>query len=295
MEHIQHGCCFNRNRGAVVLQQDFYTRFNLSLVEDIVLFKQSDVLRMTKIRQSLRSRFQVQQAAFFCFFNPGISVAVAIEDDTLMCLIGFFNKIINCSLQVRSICQLSSELLQLFRYDSVEHNVRAGDGEHAAQHTELKLVAGEGERRGSVSVGVILNQSRDGVIAYFNVAFRIAVVYLIGSDGFKNCGQLRAQEHRNDSRRSFVSTQTMVIAGAGNRYTQQILVFINSLDDGCQEGQEAQVFIRLLARIQQVHALFSRQGPVVMLAAAVYAVEGFFMQQADQTMTQGYALHEFHH
>ena len=157
MEHIQHSCCFNRNRGAVVLQQDFYTGFNLSLVEDVVFFKQSDVFLVTKIRQSLRSRFQVQQAAFFCFFNPSIGVAVAIEDDTLVCLIGFFNQIINCSLQVRSICQLSSELLQLFCYDSVEHDVRAGDGEHAAQHTELELVAGEGERRGSVSVGVILN------------------------------------------------------------------------------------------------------------------------------------------
>ena len=295
MEHIQHSCCFNRNRGAVVLQQNFYTGFNLSLAEDVMFFKQSNVFLVTKIRQSLRSRFQVQQTTFFCFFNPSIGVAVAIEDDALMCLIGFFNQIINCSLQIRSICQLSSELLQLFCYDSVEHDVRAGDGEHAAQHTELELVAGEGERRGSVSIGVILNQSGDGVIAYFNVAFRIAVVYLVSSDCFKNCGQLRAQEHGNDSRRSFVSTQTMVIAGAGYRYTQQVLIFINSLDDGCQEGQEAQVFIRLLAGIQQVHAFFSRQGPVVMLAAAVYAVEGFFMQQADQTMTQGYALHEFHH
>ena len=78
-----------------------------------MFFKQSDVFLVTKIRQSLRSRFQVQQAAFFCFFNPSIGVAVAIEDDTLVCLIGFFNQIINCSLQVRSIVAASIEIVVL--------------------------------------------------------------------------------------------------------------------------------------------------------------------------------------
>ena len=32
-----------------------------------------------------------------------------------------------------------------------------------------------------------------------------------------------------------------------------------------------------------------------MLTAAVYAVEGFFMQQANKTMTQRNTFHELHH
>ena len=258
MEHIQHGCCFDGNRGAVVLQQDFYTGFNFGFSEDVMFFEQLNVLSMSQIRQSLRSRFEVQQATFSSFINPFIGITVAIEDDTFVSLVGFFNQIIYCCFQIRSICQLIGKFIQLFSNDGVQYNVGAGDGEHAAQHTEFKFIAGEGERRGSVSVGVILNQSRNGIVAYLDVAFRIAVVNLVSCNSFKNCSQLSAKEHGNDSRRSFVSTQTMVIAGAGNRYTQQILIFINSLDNCCQEGQEAQVFVRLLAGIQQVQAFFRR-------------------------------------
>lgn len=84
MEHIQHGCCFDGNRGAVVLQQDFYTRFNLGFSEDIMLFEELDVLGMSQIRQSLRSRFEVQQTAFGSFLNPCIGITVAVKDDTFM-------------------------------------------------------------------------------------------------------------------------------------------------------------------------------------------------------------------
>ena len=258
MEHIQHGCCFDRNRGAVVLQQDFYTGFNLCFSEDVMLFEQLDVLGMSQIRQSLRSRFEVQQTAFGSFLNPCIGITVAVEDNAFMSFIGFFNQIIYCCFQIRSICQLISKFIQLFGNDGVQYDVWAGDGEHTAQHTEFKFIAGEGEGRGSVSVGVVFNKSRNGIVAYFNVAFRVAVVNLICCNSFENCSQLSAKEHGNDSRRSFVSAQTMVIAGAGNRYTQQILIFINSLDNCCQEGQEAQVLVRLLAGIQQVQAFFRR-------------------------------------
>ena len=223
-----------------------------------MFFEQLDVLGMTQIRQSLRSRFEVQQTAFCSFLNPCIGITVAVKDDTLMSLVGFFNKIIYCCFQVRSICQLISKFIQLFGNDGVQYDVGACDGEHAAQHTEFKFIAGEGEGRGSVSVGVVFNKSRNGIVAYFNVAFRVAVVNLICCNSFENCSQLSAKEHGNDSRRSFICAQTMVIAGAGNRYTQQILIFINSLDNCCQEGQEAQVFVRLLAGIQQVQTFFRR-------------------------------------
>ena len=223
-----------------------------------MLFEQLDVLGMSQIRQSLRSRFEVQQTAFGSFLNPCIGITVAVEDDTFMSLVGFFNKIIYCCFQVRSICQLIGKLIQLFGNDGVQYDVGACDGEHAAQHTEFKFIAGEGEGRGSVSVGVILNKSRNGIVAYLDITFRVAVVNLVCCNSFENCSQLSAKEHGDDSRRSFICAQTMVIASAGNRYTQQILIFINSLDNCCQEGQEAQVFVRLLAGIQQVQAFFRR-------------------------------------
>ena len=213
---------------------------------------------MSQIRQSLRSRFEVQQATFGSFLNPFVSITITVEDNAFMSLVGFFNQIIYCCFQIRSICQLIGKFIQLFGNDGVQYDVGTCDGEHAAQHTEFKFIAGEGKRRSSVSVGVVLNKSRNGIVAYFNVAFRVAVVNLVCCNSFENCSQLSAKEHGNDSRRSFVSAQTMVIASAGNRYTQQILIFINSLDDCCQESQEADVFVRLLAGIQQVQAFFRR-------------------------------------
>ena len=257
VEHIQCGSSLDGNGGAVVFQQDFHTGFNFSFSKDVVLSKESHVLFAAQIRQSLRSGFQVQQATFSSFSHPFIGVTIAVEDDALVSQVGFFNQIIYGSLQVRSIGQLSSELLQLFGNDSVQHNVGTSDGEHGAQHTELEFVAGEGEGRGSVSIGIILNQSRNGVIANLHEFSRVAGVNLISSDCFQNCGQLGAQEYGNDCRRSLVGAQTMVVTSASYGYTQQVLVFINSLQNSCQEGQEAQVLVGLLAGIQQVHALFS--------------------------------------
>ena len=257
MEHIQCGSSFDGNSSAVVFQQDFYTGLNFSFGEDMMLSKQSNVLFAAQIRQSFRSRFQVQEATFCSFSNPFIGVTIAVKYDAFMCFIGFFNQVIYCSFEVRSISQLSSELIQLFSYDGVQHYVRAGDGEHGAQHTELELVAGEGKRGSSVSISVILNQCGNGVIADLHKFSRVAGVNLVSCDSFQNCGQLSAQEYGNDSRRSFVSAQTMVVASACYGYAQQVLIFINSLQNSCQEGQEAQVLVGLLAGIQQVHAFFS--------------------------------------
>ena len=85
----------------------------------------------------------------------------------------------------------------------------------------------------------------------------------------------------------------MVIAGGGNRGTQQVSVFINCLDNGGQEDHELQVFHRGIAGIQQVFAL-GAEGPVVVLAGTVNALERLFVLQADQAVLIGNLLHHFH-
>ena len=62
---------------------------------------------------------------------------------------------------------LSAELIQSFGNDSIENDIRAGDRKLAAQHSELELVAGESERRRTVSVRIILGQCRDNIAAQF--------------------------------------------------------------------------------------------------------------------------------
>ena len=86
----------------------------------------------------------------------------------------------------------------------------------------------------------------------------------------------------------------MVIACAGNAYAQKVLIFVNRFNNGCQKQQETVVFIRLCPRVEQVFAFNRAQRPVVMFAAAVYAVKRFFVQQAHQIMFACHALHQFH-
>ena len=42
--------------------------------------------------------------------------------------------------------------------------------------------------------------------------------------------ELIAQEDRNDGRRRFISTKTVIIACGGNRHAQELLVFVDRFD-----------------------------------------------------------------
>ena len=88
--------------------------------------------------------------------------------------------------------------------------------------------------------------------------------------------------------------QTMVVARTGDGDTQQILVLIHGLDDGAKEEQELCVLFRRAARLQKVFALICGKRPVVVLARAVEAGKGLFVQQAGQPMALGDFLHDLH-
>jgi hypothetical protein len=74
---------------------------------------------------------------------------------------------------------------------------------------------------------------------------------------------------------------------------EQVGVLIDSLDDGGQEDQELQVLHGGVARVQQV-LVGGGHGPVVVLAAAVDAVEGLLVEQAHQAVALGHLAHHLH-
>ena len=57
----------------------------------------------------------------------------------------------------------------------------------------------------------------------------------------------------------------MVVARRGDGDAKQVLVFVNGLDDGAQEGEELCVFVRRVAGREEVQAPVRREGPVVVL------------------------------
>jgi hypothetical protein len=83
-------------------------------------------------------------------------------------------------------------------------------------------------------------------------------------------------------------------AGVRDRDAQQVLVHVDGADHGRQAQDEAQVLVRRVARVEQVVAALVGHRPVVVLAAAVDAGEGLLVQEADEPVALGDALHELH-
>ena len=96
---------------------------------------------------------QVQQAAVFrSLLNPGIVVAVAVEDDTLVLPDGALDQIVQGRTQVGGALQLVCKQPQGLGHGGIQHDVGAGDGIAGAQHAELEFIAGKGKGRGAVAV-----------------------------------------------------------------------------------------------------------------------------------------------
>ena len=133
---------------------------------------------------------------------------------------------------------------------------------------EFKLIAGKGKRRGAVAVGGIFGEVRQ---RSHRSPFRSFPWHRMGCrfNGLQNRSQLVAQEHRDDGGRRLVSAQPVIVARAGDRDAQQILMFVHRLDHRAQDQEELCVVLRRFARLQQVDAGIGRDGPVVVLAAAV--------------------------
>ena len=165
----------------------------------------------------------------------------------MVLLEGVCNQLVERFIEIVGLFQNVGEFSQLFGHDGVERNVGTGDGLGRTQHTEFKFVTGESQRRGSVSVSGILGNGGQNVNTDTHVAlFRIFVVSTF-HQGFDNAVQLVAQENGDDGGRCFVGTQAVVIAGIGNSAAQQILIFIHTLNEGCQEQQELCVLVGSLA------------------------------------------------
>ncbi len=102
------------------------------------------------------------------------------------------------------------------------------------------------------------------------------------------------QKDGDDGRRRFMGAQAVFVAGFGDGGAQQVRVFVHGLDRGAEQGEEDGVFLRAGTRVEQAAVTGGGEGPVVVLAGAVHAGEGLFMQQADHVMLVGGLAEHFH-
>ncbi|MPM80608.1 hypothetical protein SDC9_127658 [bioreactor metagenome] len=86
----------------------------------------------------------------------------------------------------------------------------------------------------------------------------------------------------------------MVISRARHRNAKQVLIVVHRLNHRAEEEKELRVLIWRFAWLKQVDAGVCRNGPVVVFAAAVDALEWLFVQQADEAVLFRHALHDLH-
>ncbi len=158
---------------------------------------------------------------------------------------------------------------------------------------EFELVAGEGERRSTVTVGSVARERRECVRTELQctgllAGLRIALFKLVD-----DVGELVAEVHRDDCRRSFVGTETVVVTGASNSHTEQVGVGVDSVDYSAERGKENGVLVRVLTRVQKV-GLAVVHRPVVVLTGTIDAGKRLFVQQADETVAVSDLAEHFH-
>ena len=266
----------------------------LPLAEHLVLAEERYVLFREQIRDRVGGRFQVEQTAAFRLFDPCLVIAVAVEDDPLVLADRFHDQVVQLRLKIVGSFQRIRKFAKLLGDRRIEYGVAVRNGRGRAEHAKFKFIAGESERGGSVPIRRILRELGKNVNADAHERLFLRTVCGFLFDRFKNGGQLVAEEHGDHGGRRFVGAETVIVAGGGHGHAEQILIFVDRLDDGAQEKQELCILIGRLSGIEQVHAGIRRNRPVVVLAAPVHAGERLLVKQTDHAVLLRDLLHQLH-
>ena len=86
----------------------------------------------------------------------------------------------------------------------------------------------------------------------------------------------------------------MVVAGGGHGGPQKVLIVVHTLDKGRQKQQKPGVLTGGGAGLEEVAAGVGAQGPVVVLAGAVDAGKGLFVEETHQAVAVRHLLHHLH-
>ena len=73
-------------------------KFNLTVYTE--LFKNLHILFVKNVWKSFWCRLEVVKTSLFCFTNPGIIIAVSVEDDSLVLFDCLKNQVVQITLEV---------------------------------------------------------------------------------------------------------------------------------------------------------------------------------------------------
>ena len=241
---------------------------------------------------------QVGQAAPGGLFRPFGGIAVAVEDHGHVFAEQTGQQILQGVVQFLSAFhggfQLGGDIVQGAGHGAVQGDIGRSDGLGGAYGPELELVAGKGEGTGTVAIRVVARQGRQRGNADLH-GRGSGVRGLFPDDAQQGFFQQIAEIHGNNRGRGFIGAEAVIVAGSDGAETQGHGVFVYGAQYGGEKDQKAGVGARGIAGIEQIPAVGGTQGPVVVLAAAVHARKGLFVQQADEAMIRGHMAQHVHY
>ena len=196
-----------------------------------------------------------------------------------------------------TITDTTIEICQRLSHGGVQRNHGAGAVGRRAWRTEFEAVTSEGEGRGAVAVGVVDDEIGDLRDVNFKALLSLEREQVVGVrrlDVVEQFSELRAEERRDDGRRRLVASESVGVGGADDAGFEQSVVAIDGHERFDDERDEAEVLLRRLSRGMEQDARIGRDAPVVVLARAVDAVEGFLVEKHTEAVVAGHALHERH-
>ena len=293
--HVDGHLCLDADFADIVLILDLGAGFQLCLGEDAKLFVQCYYVGLYQHGDGVYHGLDVGQAAALRFLHPLLGVAVAVENDPLM----LGERVLDVSLagglevlgSLQGVCRITERLGQ----SGVEDGVGRGDGVGRTDHTELEPVTGEGKGGGAVPVGGVPLKDGDGRNAGVQgVGTAGRGVVLAFDDLIDQVLQLRAQENGNDGGRGLLCAQAVLVAHVGGGLAEQVGVVVDGGDDAGEDQHKLQIIFGVIAGLEEVFTQIGAHGPVVVLAGAVDASVGLFVEQADQAVAIGDILHGLH-
>ena len=200
------------------------------LRENAVVGKELDIFGVNIGGHAVHGVPQIAEPSALSLLRPGFIVAVAVEDDPLVCLEGVVEQGLEGGVEILGLFQNIGKPPQFLGHNGVEYGVGAGDGLGGAQHTEFKLIPGEGQRRGAVAVGGVLWDFRQGVDADGQLFLGHIHIFRALDNGVQHGRQLVAQENGDHRRGRFIAAQTQVVAGIRHTAAQNVLILIHTFD-----------------------------------------------------------------
>ena len=246
--------------------------FDLLARENAGLFEHLDGVgtSVRVIHQGSRS-FDIEATASSLLL-PLLAITIAVEVDSLRLCEEFLDLGEDSGFGVFALGYASlndvGEVIELGSDGGIEGDKSRGIVGRRTDGAILEAVAGEGEWAGTVAVGII--EGKFGDLSDVECDLLLAVDRDLGDrvdllHHVEDRAYSRAEEHRDDGRRSLIGAETVSVGGVDDRGFEEAVVFEDSRHDVSHEGNESEIIVLVLAGREEEDTIVGAEAPVVVL------------------------------